>query len=115
MTLRQLRNEFSVARKLESVDCWLILGWVDPDFGCRRQRARNALNGPLWVAGMSGGQHGGPRLEDCRGLAGVHDSGSQQADAPVSVLLAMPVKEPTAERNVSMTLRHLRNKFTVAW
>ena len=33
MTLRQLRNEFTVARKFESADCWPILGWVDPDSG----------------------------------------------------------------------------------
>jgi hypothetical protein len=33
MTLRQLRNEFTVARKFESADCWPILGWVDSDFG----------------------------------------------------------------------------------
>ena len=72
-------------------------GWVDPDFRCRRKRPRNALDEPLWVAGMSGGQHGGPRLEDCRGLASVHDGRCQKPDTPVGVLLVVPVKEPAAE------------------
>ena len=55
------------------------------------------MNEPLWVAGISGGQHGGPRLEDCRGLASVHDGRRQKRDTPVPVLLVMPVKKPPAE------------------
>ena len=46
---------------------------------------------------MGGGQHGGPRLEDCRGLASVHDGRCQKSDAPVAVLLVVPAKEPAAE------------------
>jgi len=49
MTLRQLRNEFTVARKFESADCRPILGWVDPDFGRRGERLRNACDEPLGV------------------------------------------------------------------
>ena len=51
----------------------------------------------LRVAGMSGGQHGGPRLEDCRGLASVHDGRCQKPDTPMAVLLVMPAEEPAAE------------------
>ena len=46
---------------------------------------------------MSGGQHGGPRFEDCRGLASVHVGRCQKPDTPVPVLLVVPVKEPAAE------------------
>ncbi len=46
---------------------------------------------------MSGGQHGGPRLEDCRGLASVHDGRCQKPDTPVAVLLVVPAEEPAAE------------------
>ncbi|MEI6164698.1 MAG: hypothetical protein WCR23_09955, partial [Planctomycetota bacterium] len=37
------------------------------------------------------------RFEDCRGLASVHVGRCQQPDAPVPVLLVVPVKEPAAE------------------
>ena len=46
---------------------------------------------------MGSSQHGGPRLEGLRGLASVHDGWCQQTDAPVSVLLVVPVKEAAAE------------------
>ena len=46
---------------------------------------------------MSGGQHGGPRFEDCRGLASVHDGRCQKPDSRVAVLLVMPAEEPAAE------------------
>jgi len=46
---------------------------------------------------MSGGQHGGPRFEDCCGLASVHDGRCQKPDTPVAVLLVVPVKESAAE------------------
>jgi len=46
---------------------------------------------------MGGGQHGGPCLEDCRGLAGVHDGRCQQTDSRVAVLLVVPAEEPAAE------------------
>ena len=46
---------------------------------------------------MGGGQHGGPCLEGCRGLAGVHDGRCQKPDTPVAVLLVMPAEEPAAE------------------
>jgi hypothetical protein len=39
MTLRHLRNEFSVAGYFKCADCWPIVGRVDPDFRCRRQQA----------------------------------------------------------------------------
>jgi hypothetical protein len=65
MTLRQLRNEVTGARKFESADCWPILGLVDPGFGCRGERLRNASDESLGVAPMSGGQHGGPGLNNC--------------------------------------------------
>jgi hypothetical protein len=46
---------------------------------------------------MSGGQHGGPRLEDCRGLASVHDGRCQQPYSRVAVLLVVPAAEAAAE------------------
>ena len=46
---------------------------------------------------MSGGQHGGPRLKDCPGLASVHDGWCQQTDSRVAVLLVVLAKEPAAE------------------
>jgi hypothetical protein len=46
---------------------------------------------------MSGGQHSRPCFEGCRGLATVHDGRRQQADAAVTVLLVVPVKERAAE------------------
>jgi len=55
------------------------------------------LDKPLWVAGISGDQHGGPRLEDYGGLARVHDGRCEKPDTPVAVLLVVPVKEPAAE------------------
>jgi hypothetical protein len=46
---------------------------------------------------MSGGQHGGPGLEDDRCLARVHDGRWQKPDAPEAVLLVVPAEEPAAE------------------
>ena len=39
---------------------------------------------------MSGGQHGGPGLEDDRCLARVHDGRCQKPDSRVAVLLVVP-------------------------
>jgi hypothetical protein len=46
---------------------------------------------------MGGSTHGGPRLEDCHGLAVVRDGRCQKPDALVALILVVPAEEPAAE------------------
>ena len=74
-----------------------ILGWVDPDFGGRLERLREASDEPLGVTGVGGCEYRGSRCDGLLGLAGMHDCGCHEPDSPVAVLLVVPVEEPAAE------------------